>query len=255
VQRIVYGQRDVVFAASETGNCVMTKDPKYHGRVSQLVSRFETSERILIREEGDNQRGAGLLSSQDGALKRNKRPEEQTHEEWLHDLDAASGDSDVPGRAPAPDLDSRQTESRKPADRRRSQGIPADIPPGDAAIQEFRYRGHRTTCKARLVLEFEHVETGIVAVMFFNVLIENPKTGKKYPTGGGGQFTYSEGHKIHRFLKEVFGAPPARPSRAHHQLQRLKHVKFVGEATFKKTKDSSYWELTNLQRGTQGSAH
>ena len=228
----------------------MTLERKHTGFHRHLEPGLEIPERKFVREKSDNPRGVGLSSSQDCEPKKKKPPEQQTREEWLNDYEVASGNSDTPTRAPVSNIDSRQTESRKPVDRRRSQGVPADIPPGDKLIGEFHYRGHRTTRHSRLVLEFEHVETGTVVVMFFNVLVESQKTGKKYPTGRGGQFTYSMGHKIHRFLKGMLGAPPSRPSRAHYELRKLKHVNFVGEAIFKKGNETPYWELTNPRRKT-----
>jgi hypothetical protein len=100
----------------------------------------------------------------------------------------------------------------------------------------------------RLVLDFLHTETNTTVSMFFNVQIKSKRTGKKYPAGRGGQFTCAGNCKLRRFWMDVFGKPPSRPSRAHHELHKLKDLNLKGEAIFKKKNDGTgcYWELTNL---------
>ena len=84
--------------------------------------------------------------------------------------------------------------------------------------------------------------------MFFNVQIESRRNGEKYRVGKGGQFTFGQYHKIYRFWSEMLGTPPFRPSRAHHELHRLRKLNLFGEASFKNSERGGYWELIHLRR-------
>ena len=142
----------------------------------------------------------------------------------------------------------RQIDSEKPRNSRLVQGVQAAILDIKTLTGRFDYVGHRTTTSSRLVLEFEHLDTGTIVPMFFNVQIESRRKGKNYRVGEGGQFTFRQRHKFHRFWSEMLGTPPSRPSRAHHGLHRLGKLKLKGEASFKSSERGGYWELIRLER-------
>lgn len=103
---------------------------------------------------------------------------------------------------------------------------------------EFCYVDHRTTRLSRLILEFKHRETGIIALMFFNVDL------RKYPARPHGQFVPPKEGKFRRFFIYALDQPPLYWCRAHRELYKLKDVLFTGTATRKK----KCWELGKIVR-------
>ena len=126
-----------------------------------------------------------------------------------------------------------------------ANGRPVPAPATETLSGAFRYVEHRTTTRGRLVLDFVHAETGQIASMFFNVNIENPRTGTKYRVGRSGQFTTRPGHKFRTFWGQVIGEQPRRSwSRIHTELHRLRSVEFIGLAVGRET----YWNLESIRK-------
>lgn len=125
-----------------------------------------------------------------------------------------------------------------------ANGKPAPAPPAETLSGAFRYLEHRTTTKGRLVLDFVHEDTGQVVSLFFNVDLKNPKTGRQYRAGRGGQFTTRPRHKIRMFWDEVFDQPPFRWCRAHTELHRLSKVALEGKAI----NAGKYWNLIEITK-------
>ena len=173
-----------------------------------------------------------------------KLPEDQSNEEWLRDYDDEPV-ADYPSSTLAERNRVEPPGMSRSVPDKKLYVVPSTNSNNQILTGEFLYREHRTVPRGRLVLEFMHVETGKCVVMFFNVDIVSKKTGKKYPAGRGGRFTCNSNTKFAKFWEAIFKKPPRRWSRAHHELHKLKKLKFIGEAILKYKKDGSgsYWEL------------
>lgn len=111
---------------------------------------------------------------------------------------------------------------------------------GDAEVLTgvFRYVDHRTTKLSRLVLEFEHVDSGATCVMWFNVDV----TG--YRIGARGQFNARGARsKLRRFWHATIGLPPYRWCRCHKGLYKLRALDLVGTAVDR----GEYFEVVELE--------
>jgi hypothetical protein len=148
-------------------------------------------------------------------------PKHQTNDEWLQGYSNTSGDGQPRLVAVSPENPSHDASSL--------QG-------------EFAYQEHRTTKNGRVVLEFAHMETGVVALRFFNVDV------KKYRTGSHGQFTTYPRHKFRKFWQHMVGCPPAKWCRVHQEMHKLKDLRFRGHATYRTTDKGGYWNLEKVRK-------
>ena len=93
-----------------------------------------------------------------------KNPRDQTNEEWWRDYDSWLENE---GRQrPVPEPKPRQISSSKPSNPNLAHGLQATNLDRNTLVGRFRYLGHRTTNKGRLVLDFEHINTGTRVACF-----------------------------------------------------------------------------------------
>lgn len=152
-------------------------------------------------------------------------PEHQSNDEWLQSYDSATAyrqASNSPVRLP--------------------QSPSEAVPRHNTLTGGYQYIGHRTTKQGRVVLEFAHIETGILAVRFFNVEL------RTYRVGEHGQFTTRPRHKFRRFWLHMIGQQPRSWSRVHQQMHLLKELRYNGLATYRHTANSSYWNLEKVRK-------
>lgn len=120
----------------------------------------------------------------------------------------------------------------------------------------YRYIGHRTAdvqgrASGTLILEFENIATGLLAVTFFNVDVcyqRGDRQGKVRRIGNKGQFLPAPGSKFRKFWMEAVGEEPIRWSTVHKEFRaRLSDLLFTGDVEPKRdAKGQPYYEIKAL---------
>jgi len=177
-----------------------------------------------------------------------KRPQDQTDEEWLSDLNSADSYRVAKWG---------ESESRRRPDKQGNfihlsgnteESVPELKPCSTTTQLYFRYIDHRTTRQGSVAMDFESLDGEITATAFLNVYIKSNR-GTKYPTGKRGQFIPPEGGKFRKlWIKAVDQAPP-RWSRVHKSMRsHFRELVFTGEITKEiDSKGHHYYKLRNVQ--------
>lgn len=150
-----------------------------------------------------------------------KDPRNQTNEEWLADYNG---------------YDSKQ----------HSHSVTVIQTAPGYLTGRFHYISHRTTRRGSLVLDFEMLESRLIAVKFFNVSINSQQ--KAYPAGAGGQFIPPKRGDFRRWYIQATSTQPDRWCRVHKYLRsHLKELVFIGQ--YKRETDSGgqpYFKLIDI---------
>lgn len=93
-----------------------------------------------------------------------------------------------------------------------------------------------------MVLEYAHIDTGVLAVKFFNVDVLN------YRVGEHGQFTSRPRHKFRQFWLHMIGCPPGKWCRVHQEMYKLKDLRYRGRATYRTADNGGYWNLEQVRK-------
>ena len=165
-----------------------------------------------------------------------KRPQDQTHEEWLSGYNE---NGSYPGE-----------QEKFEADKGSQQSVvklnTEHIRPTHG--HTFKFHCFRTTRKNSVALDFISADGSVKATAFFGVKLQSNR-GTNYRTGAGGQFIPSRRGKFFEFWMEAVGEEPSRPSIYHKSMRsKLKDKLFSGDISKAKDgKGEAYFKLTNLR--------
>jgi hypothetical protein len=197
---------------------------------------------------------------QDTSSTDKKKPQDQSHEEWLtgnctaEQYRATKSGEPIPisGSDKSPitttSLDALPQSNQRPHFNQPTvaPSVAVDIPPANGLL--FRYIDHRTTRKGSVVLTFESLDGRIRASAFFNVSLKSNR-GTIYPSGKRGQFIPPEAGKFRDLWKAAVGKEPFRWSRVHKSMRsNFRDIVFTGEITEEEdSKGQRYFKLRNVK--------
>ena len=167
--------------------------------------------------------------------KETKRPQEQTTEEWLQDLEA-----DKPDLNPYAKLKSISNDGSSVVSLHQNKGqFPSQI--------VFEYLGYRTTRYNAIAMDLVSTDGAVKATHYIPVKLVNNR-GTKYRPRARGQFVSAKGGKFRKFWMEVVGEEPAQWCRAYKSMQsKLQGILFTGDVSVETdSKGKPYNKLTNL---------
>jgi hypothetical protein len=159
-----------------------------------------------------------------------KRPEDQTRDEWLADYSGCTAE-----------------------EYRKAKGVGSDqkfllnlIIKPDKNL--FRYIDHRTTSKGSVAMDFESIDGGTSATVFFNVGLRSNRS-KNYPSGNRGQFIPPPKGNFRKFWIQAVGKEPPRWCRVHKSMgSKLGGLVFTGNITQETdSKGKPYNKLRNAR--------
>lgn len=158
------------------------------------------------------------------SIYKKKKPEDQTNEEWLDELNGKTNQSDVI----SPNFESPESKIK---------------------TNDFRYIDHRTTFVGftSAALDFESVNGLLVATKFFNVKLKSSR-GKSYSSGHRGQFIPPERSNFRHFWMRAVGKAPERWCRVHKSLRsQLKDLVFKCKyVVAKDRKNNPYFKILEI---------